>query len=263
MRCAACRELLDAHLDHELMSEESADVRDHLAQCPDCARAYDELAATSHVLREGLVHYRAPDVLKARIRSALAESDGNATTVNRAPRRPIVPQQWLRLAAAGLVIAVASSVTTFGAVRERGVSPSVRDEVLTSHVRSLMPGHLTDVASTNQHNVKPWFNGRVDLSPPVPGLDSAGFVLSGGRLDYVAGRAVAAVVYMRRQHVVNVFSWPAAGDDTRASVVTMQGYHLVSWRSDGVAFWAVSDLNATELSQFVTLFQHSGAEAKR
>ena len=263
MRCAACRELLNANLDNELMTEETADVRDHLAECPDCARAYDELAATSRVLRDGLVRYTAPDVLKARIRSALAESHTDATPDAHEPRRPIVSRQWLRLAAAGLVIAVASSVTTFGAVRGRNVSPSVRDEILTSHVRSLMPGHLTDVASTNQHNVKPWFNGRVDLSPPVPGLDSAGFVLTGGRLDYVAGRAVAAVVYLRRQHVVNVFSWPDAGDDTRASVVTTQGYHLVSWRSDGVAFWAVSDLNENELSQFVTLFQHSGAEAKR
>ena len=263
MRCAACRELLNANLDNELMTEEMADVRDHLAQCPDCARAYEELAATSHVLRGGLVRYTAPDVLKARIRSALAESHTDAMPDAHEPRRPVWSRQWLRLAAAGLVIAVASSVTTFGVVRERGASPSVRDEILTSHVRSLMPGHLTDVASTNQHNVKPWFNGRVDLSPPVPGLDSAGFVLNGGRLDYVAGRAVAAVVYLRRQHVVNVFSWPDAGDDTRPSVVTAQGYNLVSWRTGGVAFWAVSDLNTTELAQFVTLFQQGGAEAKR
>jgi anti-sigma factor RsiW len=263
MRCAACRELLNADLDNELMSDETADVRDHLAQCPDCARAYDELAATSHVLRKSLVRYSAPDVLKARIRGALAESLPDAAPGTHEPRRTIVPHRWLRFAAAGLVIAVASSVTTFGAVRERSLSRAVREEVLTSHVRSLMPGHLTDVVSTNQHNVKPWFNGRVDLSPPVPGLDSAGFVLNGGRLDYVAGRAVAAVVYSRRQHVVNVFSWPDAGDDTHASLVIAQGYHLVSWRSDGVAFWAVSDLNATELSQFVTLFQRGGAEAKR
>jgi anti-sigma factor RsiW len=263
MRCAACRELLNANLDNELMTEETVGVRDHLAQCSDCSRAYDELAATSRAVRGGLVRYTAPDVLKARIRSALADSDADAPPAAREPRRTIVSHQWLRLVAAGLVIAVASSATTFGVIRERGVSPSVRDEVLTSHVRSLMPGHLTDVASTNQHNVKPWFNGRVDLSPPVPGLDSAGFVLSGGRLDYVAGRAVAAVVYLRRQHVVNVFSWPDAGDDTRPSVVTTQGYHLVSWRTDGVAFWAVSDLNTTELSQFVALFQHGGADTKR
>lgn len=263
MRCAVYRELLNADLDNELMSEESAEIRDHLTQCPHCSRAYDELAATSRLVQDCLVPYVAPDVLKARIRSALAASDTDAAPDTDELRRIIVPRQWLRVAAAGLVIAVASSVTTFGAVRERSGSRTVRDEILTSHVRSLMPGHLTDVASTNQHNVKPWFNGRVDLSPPVPGLDSAGFVLDGGRLDYVAGRTVAAVVYLRRQHVVNVFSWPEAGGDAEVSVVITQGYHLASWRSDGVAFWAVSDLNAFELSQFVMLFQHGGPEAKQ
>jgi mycothiol system anti-sigma-R factor len=262
MRCADCLELLDAYLDNELLPEEAGDVRHHLAECPDCTRAFDELAATSRLLREGLARYPAPDMLKARIRSALAESEMPSVSASPEPRRAIMPHRWLRFAAAGLVIAVASSITTYGAVRERGGSRAVRDEVLTSHVRSLMPGHLTDVASNNQHNVKPWFNGRVDLSPPVPGLDSAGFILDGGRLDYVAGRTVAAVVYLRRQHVVNVFSWPEPGDDTQASVVTLQGYHLVSWRTNGVAFWTVSDLNAPELSQFVTLFQHGGADRR-
>jgi len=263
MDCAACLELLDADFDDELTPDERADVRAHVAQCADCARARDEIAATSHALREGLARYAAPDVLKARIRGALAEAETDDASETRASHPSVIPRHWLRLAAAGLVIAAASSVTTFGVVRDRSASRSVQDQVLASHVRSLMPGHLTDVASTNQHNVKPWFNGRVDLSPPVPGLDSAGFVLDGGRLDYVAGRAVAAVVYRRRQHVVNVFSWPESGADTRMSAVTAQGYHLVSWRSDGVAFWAVSDLNEGELSQFVALFQHGGAEAKR
>jgi anti-sigma factor RsiW len=263
MDCAACLELLDADFDDELMPDERADVRAHIAQCPECARARDELAATSRALREGLARYPAPDVLKARIRGALADAQADAPSEAHAPRPSVIPRHWLRLAAAGLMIAAASSVTTFGVVRDRGASRSVQEQVLASHVRSLMPGHLTDVASTNQHNVKPWFNGRIDLSPPVPALDSAGFVLDGGRLDYVAGRAVAAVVYRRRQHVVNVFSWPETGGDARTSTVTAHGYHLVSWRSNGVAFWTVSDLNEAELSQFVTLFQHGGAEAAR
>jgi anti-sigma factor RsiW len=257
MRCAECLELLNPYHDGELLPEEAAEVRDHLAQCPECTRAYNELVATSHLLQEGLVHYAAPDVLKARIRSALTQEDARAV-------RPVLPSsRWLRLAAAGLLIAVTSSVATWGTVRARSTSLTARDEILASHVRSLMPGHLTDVASNNQHNVKPWFNGRIDLSPPVPGLDSAGFVLDGGRLDYVGGRTVAAVVYQRRQHVVNVFSWPEAGDNSDPSVGTTQGYHLVNWRTGGVAFWAASDLNETELSEFVALFRHGGAEAKR
>jgi mycothiol system anti-sigma-R factor len=261
MRCADCREHLSAYLDNELPSDVANDVRDHLATCPDCTRAYDELAATSVLLQEGLMRHAAPDVLKARIRGALAEADSHAASDTLEPRRSIVPRQWLGLAAAGLMIAAASSLTTYGVVR-RDAPRSVRDDILASHVRSLMPGHLTDVASNNQHNVKPWFNGRVNLSPPVPSLDSAGFVLDGGRLDYVAGRTVATVVYQRRQHVVNVFSWPESGGDVEASAVTAQGYHLVSWRSNGVAFWAASDLNTTELTQFVTLFQHAGAERR-
>src|SRR5512143_1692601 len=136
-RCAAYRELLNADLDNELMSGESAEVRDHLTQCPYCSREYDELAATSRLIQDSLVLYAAPDVLKARIRSALAESPTDAAPDTDEPRRTIVPRQWLRVAAAGLVIAVASSVTTFGAVRELDASRTVRDEILTSHVRSL------------------------------------------------------------------------------------------------------------------------------
>ena len=157
------------------------------------------------------------------------------------------------------MIAVASSAGT-AAVLNRGVaSRSVADELLASHVRSLMPGHLTDVASSDHHNVKPWFNGRVALSPSVPLLDSAGFVLVGGRLDYVASRPVAVVVYSRRQHVINVYSWPDGDEGDRdASALTAHGYHLVKWRTGDVESWAVSDLNSAELGQFVALFRRGG-----
>jgi len=256
MRCAQCRELLNPYLDAELMPDEAAEVREHLAQCPDCARARDELAATSHLLQEGLVRYSAPDVLKARIRSALVESEASDS------RRQITSPLWLRSVAAGFLIAITSSLATYGIVHDRSASNAVRDAVLTSHVRSLMPGHLTDVVSNNTHNVKPWFNGRLDLSPPVPKLDSAGFVLEGGRLDYLAGRTVAVVVYTRRQHIINVVSWPEPGDDKAVSAVTTQGYHLVDWRSGGVAFWAASDLNVAELTDFVTQFQRGAADAR-
>ena len=262
MRCTDTSELLDAYLDNELPPDEAGDVRTHLAECRDCSRAFDGLSVTSRLLREGLTRYPAPDMLKARIRSALAEPDTPLVAAFDGRRPSIMPYRWLRVAAAGLMIAVASSIMTYDVVRERAGPGIVPDEVLASHLRSLMPGHLTDVTSNNQHNVKPWFNGRVDLSPPVPGLDSAGFVLDGGRLDYIGGRTVAAIVYLRRQHVVNVFSWPEPGGDAQVSTVTSHGYHLVSWRTNGVAFWAVSDLNATELSQFVALFQQGGPDRR-
>jgi anti-sigma factor RsiW len=224
-------------------------VKAHVAQCPDCAQAYDALVRTSHLLQAGLVHYPAPDVLKARIHAALAEEAG--------VRSPAAPSQtrWLRLAAAGLIIAVASSAGTYAAVHRTNDSLAATDEVLASHIRSLMPGHLIDVASNDTHNVKPWFNGRVDLSPQVPGLDAAGFALVGGRLDYLEGHRVAAVVYQRRQHLINVYSWPDAGANAAQYTTEAHGYNLVRWRRDNIEYWVVSDLNVAELSQFVSSFE--------
>jgi anti-sigma factor RsiW len=249
MRCAEYRELLSGHVDGELMAAESQNVRDHVAECAECALELELLERTSTLSRQRLVRHSAPDVLKARIRSALAQPNAFDPPV-RPARLP-----WMRLAAAGVVIAAASSALTFGTLSRVNGSHSIADEAVTSHVRSLMPGHLTDVASTNQHNVKPWFNGRLDLSPVVPNLDSAGFPLIGGRLDYLAGRTVAAVVYARRQHMINVYSWPASGPDMRpADKGTEKGYNLIEWRRDGVDAWVVSDLNRAELAEFVRVF---------
>jgi anti-sigma factor RsiW len=141
----------------------------------------------------------------------------------------------------------------------RGGGPhGVAEDIITSHVRSLMAGHLTDVVSNNTHNVKPWFNGKVDLSPTVPKLDSIGFPLVGGRIDYVEGHAVAAVVYTRRQHVINVYSWSRRGPNTDpVAVAGDKGYHLVEWRRDGIEQWAVSDLNTAELMDFARAFTAS------
>lgn len=192
------------------------------------------------------MRYPAPDVLKARIRGALAE----VPVPQRAPRRT---PAWARMVAAGVAIAAASSALTFATMR-RPASDSA-DELLGSHIRSLQPGHLTDVVSTNQHNVKPWFNGRVDISPSVPNLDTLGFPLVGGRTDYVRGRSVPVIVYARRQHMINVYVWPSSDDALSAPhAVTRNGYHFVSWRSGGLAYEAVSDLNPKELDTFASAF---------
>jgi len=252
MRCDDYQESLNRYIDGEMATDEADELRDHLATCVDCAREHDALAATSLRLKETLVRHQAPDVLKARIRSALGQPDAFAPPVATPARRRWSP---IGLAAAGLVIAALSSALTYTAARQGTEAHSVRDDLLASHIRSLMPGHLTDVASTNQHNVKPWFNGRVDLSPPVPSLDSAGFPLIGGRLDYVGGRVAAVSVYMRRQHVINVYSWPSTGQALQPrTAAAAHGYHTVEWRTDGVELWAVSDLNRPELEQFVAAF---------
>ncbi|MGH7618336.1 MAG: anti-sigma factor family protein [Gemmatimonadaceae bacterium] len=248
MRCADCRDSLNALIDGELDADATTLVRDHIANCEECRRERDMLADTSSLLQEGLVRYPAPDVLKARLRTAFARP-----RPFEEPARPRA-SRWMSLAAAGAVIALASSAITLS-VSRRDVPPAPESDVLASHLRSLMPGHLTDVASTNQHNVKPWFNGRVDFAPAVPDLDSAGFPLIGGRLDYIRDRPVAAVVYGRRQHMISVYSWPAGGSTSSAPVAgSLRGYHLVDWTADGITYWAVSDLGTQELDTFVRAF---------
>ena len=251
MTCDQCRELLDAYVDGELPTGEAAAVRGHIASCPECTRELEMLDATSRRIGETLVKYQAPDVLKARIRIALAQPDPLATEAQ--PAKPVATR---RLALGGVGIAIASSILTFAILRNVSPDRSLTDEIVSSHIRALMPGHLTDVASTNQHNVKPWFNGRVDLSPPVPSLDSAGFPLIGGRLDYVNGRAVPVVVYGRRQHLIDVYTWPDARErrETEMSESARNGYNVIAWHVGGLSLEAVSDLNRPELEQFVKTF---------
>ena len=246
-RCTQYRDSLDARLDGELSPDGAHDVDEHLATCASCAREYAVVSETHRLTSENLMRYAAPDVLKARIRASLSE-----TVAPNVSRRGGTP--WWRLAAAGVAIAVASSALTFASLG-RSTARATTDELLASHVRSLMPGHLTDVVSTEQHNVKPWFNGRVDVSPSVPNLDAVGFPLVGGRTDYVRGRAVPVVVYARRQHMINVYAWPSAdGRESRARQSTRNGYHFVEWRTSGIDYWAVSDVNAKELGAFVAAF---------
>jgi anti-sigma factor RsiW len=252
MRCTECTELLSSYMDDELMREEQQAVRDHLATCADCAREEQALALTSRRIKESFMRHSTPDVLKARIRNALAQDD--AFTPPPAQTSPRVWPRWPALAAAGLIVAVASSTLTVTLMRQSAARNTLAGAIADSHIRSLMPGHLTDVVSTNQHQVKPWFNGRVDLSPAVPNLDSAGFPLAGGRVDYIDGHAVAVVTYTRRQHVINVYARPT-DERSRSANASRNGFHMIEWQSGGLDYWAVSDLNRAELEQFIALFK--------
>jgi anti-sigma factor RsiW len=243
------RDALGARLDGELTPDEERDLDRHVATCDACARELATLTETHRLLSENLMRHRAPDVLKARIRGAIVEASAPRAVVRSTPA-------WWRQAAAAIVIAVASSAVTMVGMN-RASSARTMDELLASHVRSLQPGHLTDVVSTNQHQVKPWFNGRVDVSPAVPNLDTLGFPLVGGRTDYVMGRAVAVVVYARRQHMINVYVRPSASslDATRPNESSKQGYHVVRWTAGDLDYSAISDLNAAELRTFVEAFR--------
>ncbi|MFL5614945.1 MAG: anti-sigma factor family protein [Gemmatimonadaceae bacterium] len=251
---------LSAYIDGELPPDKAVAVSEHLATCLPCSTEYETMLETVGTLRAEMERFSAPDVLRARIRGAVASTPaGDGFSSSSKPGREGATRKlpWSHVgswAAALLLAASLGGVGTFVVAGERGRNDTaLASEVLASHVRSLMPDHLTDVRSNDQHNVKPWFNGRLDYSPNVPRLEDQGFPLIGGRLDYVDGRPVAVVVYARRQHVINVFSWPSSGPDLPRETSSKNGYTMIRWRSQGAEHWVLSDLNANELQSFARL----------
>ncbi len=232
---------------------EAGEVEGDLRTCPDWARVEPRRRRVGEALREPLPRHRAPDTLRARVRAAVREES------SRGARRSAVPWRVLSVAASLAVVAVGS--WQLALTRARG--EALADQVVASHVRSLMAGHLADVPSSDQHTVKPWFNGKLDFSPPVYDFAGRDFPLLGGRLDYVGGQPVAALVYGRRQHVINVFLWPAGrGRSAGSGEVTRQGYHVLHWTTPEYTYWVASDLGLTELRDFVGLVQGGDAAAR-
>jgi anti-sigma factor RsiW len=239
---------VDAYLDGELARMDAVELEAHLAECASCGRFRDDRLALRTAIAAQIPRLQAPDPLRKRVRAALR----SAAPPSR-PRRAGTPAAWRWLA-----LAASLAVVTVGSWRlavEHTASEILTDEVLASHVRSLMPGHLSDVVSSDQHTVKPWFNGKLDFSPPVHDFSGRGYPLLGGRLDYLNGRAVAALVYGRRQHLINVFLWPAAARAGGGAPLERQGYHLLHWTTPEYTYWVASDLGLSELTSFAGLLQ--------
>jgi anti-sigma factor RsiW len=246
---------LDAYLDGELAALDARELEVHLNECPACARFRDERLDLRSAISAGIPAFPAPELLRQRVRAALK-------TAARAP----APDRWslrgvwrpLAMAASLAVVAVGS----WNLALQRAAGDTLADNLLASHIRSLMPGHLTDVVSTDQHTVKPWFNGRLDFSPPVHDFAPQGYPLLGGRLDYADGRSVAVLAYGRRQHLINVFLWPATRAPGGAPQNrNRQGYHLLHWTTPDYVYWVVSDLGPAELHDFARLVQQADSTA--
>ncbi len=246
MNCQEMHDLVHPYADGELDLVRHLEVEEHVAACPACAEQLKRLLSLRTALSAASLYHRAPAALRARV--------AGAVTVTPARRRP-----WMRLAAAAAILLLLGTAATIGVLLSRRGPPSeerLADWVLAGHIRSLQVEHLTDMPSSDRHTVKPWFRGKLNFAPPVPDLAGDGYPLVGGRLDYLADRPVAALVYQRHAHVINVFLWPAGNEEEQGvHRLTRQGYHLRSWRQAGMTCWAVSDLNDEELDQFVRLFQ--------
>ena len=259
MSCHRARELIQPYIDGELERVQAAEVKRHIDQCKDCYLRHRNQLTLRSSFKDNSLYYRAPQDLRIRIRLSLREEV-----------KTEVPQRSFRWTSLILAVSVAVLlITTTIEVVLRIVRPAaderIAQEIVSDHVRSLQSANqLPGVLSSDQHTIKPWFNGKVDFSPPVNDFAAQDFHLYGGRLDYVNNRTVATLIYQRRSHFINLYIWPAQQPQTTGTVtVERQGYNLVHWTSSGMNFWAISDLGVSELTDFARLFQQSGQYGER
>jgi anti-sigma factor RsiW len=250
MMCDDARLLLHAYLDDELDAANSATVAQHMQNCPACSARYATYATVRKALAQPSLYRRAPDELRQRWTTAAPLADTQAPR-----RRHRTPLAWAMAAGFVGALLITSPLLFRGWRQSAQGDDQVVAEAISGHIRSLQQQHLMDVVSTDQHTVKPWFEGKLDFSPRVKDLAGEGFPLVGGRLDAIDGHAVAALVYKRRLHVINLYQWPADAAEAQAQS-QRHGYTIIRWSADGMRFVAISDVNENDLKQFVLAFQN-------
>jgi anti-sigma factor RsiW len=265
MNCQEIAHLMDGYLDGELDALTSQKIERHLRECHKCEEAFQAHTVLAHAIAQTAPYYKATTELRRRIQSSLEaatdakamDAGARAGTASR-PRRESEPHlapferpwNWLALAAAIVMAAIIGS-SLLPRLQQRGSDQFLATQLIASHVRSLMADHLTDVGSSDQHTVKPWLDAKLDFAAPVADLAGEGFPLIGGRLDYLDNHPVAALVYQRRKHFVNLFIWPAMPGESKAQkTVSRQGYHLLHWADADFNYWLVSDVGDGDLQTF-------------
>jgi anti-sigma factor RsiW len=252
LNCEEIQVLLHGYLDSEIDLVRGLEIERHLHACSACSALLEKYQRLRTALQSPQLYHRAPEQLRERIESSFRR----VRTLPRTSRSSA--SRWLAIAASIALVAFG----TWGLIRVLA-GPSGRDlliqEVVAGHIRSLSTSPLTAVASSDQHTVKPWFSGKLNFSPVVKDFAEEGFPLVGGRLDYLDDRKVTALVYKHRQHVINLFEWPADSDKEQTPQTSKrQGFNLISWQKNGLVYWAISDLNEEELNRFARLAQRDG-----
>jgi anti-sigma factor RsiW len=237
--------LVQAELDGELDAAQAAALEAHRVGCAICQAAQTELLRARELLR-GEVYETTPDGVRARVMARLRQAE---------PRRAPARRRWVWPSVSGFSLgaACAAALALLVVLPQRD---NLAGQLVAGHIRALQPGHLEDVVSTDQHTVKPWFDGRLDFAPPVRDFAAEGFPLKGGRLDYLDGRAVAALVYQRDKHIIDLYVWPMDGLTPHlAGDTVIQGYNVAHWTAEGMNFWIVSDVERGQLDDFAALWR--------
>jgi anti-sigma factor RsiW len=239
-------------IDGELPPAAAREAEEHARSCAECGALVAQERQWRQAVRGAGTYYAAPDLLRQRV-AAMARRQA----VSAAAARRAWPG-WRMAASLLLTAGLTSAITAY--VTLPSSSALIEPEVVASHVRSLQMDHITDVKSSDQHTVKPWFHGKIDYAPPIEDYAAEGFPLVGGRLEYLDDRNVAALVYQHAQHPINVFILPTRAGDSAPRAEIDRGYNILRWTKGGMAFWAVSDLNATDMAELAKLLREQKPE---